>query len=911
MNTKPGMWSYVHIAALLVLAVSVLAPAPAHAAEIIQIRTGQVGGVPGTCPNPDDGFTYLAGPCAAPLRSAPFTAANFAAAAAGPPARVITPILVYLPTLAFDPQARWINPQPQPGCVGGIAASALYAYRFTVNTPCNPTAQVQACWAVDDWLGDPAGNGANPVGIYINGVPLNPGFSGGNYAAETCFSQTTVPVNTGTNYIYVYQRDLGCSVSGLILSVRLSVTSTTCPNILVTKFNDVNGNGIQDGGEAGLPGWQINATGPANLNGTTDANGQVLFTCVPLGTYQVTEVNQPGWIQTYPIGGVQILHVTCGQDYAASFGNRQCNQGQGQCTPLPSCLTAWWPFDECAGTVANEVVANRDGTISGGSSNPTWTGGRWGTPCSIGIPGLPGTQVVTMSNAPEHNFGTGSFTISAWVRTNANDGQIHTILDKRVTPFGTPTGYVLYHVNGILRLQYGSGSGAPITIASTAPPITDGIWHTVGVSVCRNPNNPSANTATLFVDYHNDTFGSASVPAGNLSNTAGLQFGDQCPGFITGIPFSGMIDDVLLFKCCLRPGQIAALHNDFPYCNDNCYVPSILGTAFGTVTTALTLCNYSTTPQTYTWSIAGLPAGSGCSVNGPTWYAPASGTITIPAATSGPACVNIPIMIHLPAGMVPGQTTCYQITTQNNSNGRCCVTRGRIRKTWPWHVYGNPPYYTLPPNTPVSVGFVVRNAGQAGQNFSYQLVGHSSDGDDSNQVVRLNGLPPGIPVTGTLSIAAGDSATVTVQASLDAFQPLNINEIVLSADSDGDGTLEDVTSVALESAPEGSAADVPGTPGQSSFASLADELSAYPNPFHGRTGIQLTLAQSRSSVRVEIYDVGGRLVRSLFDGALAAGIHQFPWDGRDEQGRTSGQGLYFVRVHSGSTGLKTKLIRLE
>jgi hypothetical protein len=885
----------------------------AHALEIIQIRTGQVGGVPGVCPGADDVFTYNPiniPQCATPFRTTPFTAADFAAAAAGPPAKVITPVGAWLPALGADPLARWIDWQPSPGSCFGSSNSALYAVRFVVQTAC-PTAEVNVCWAVDDGLGDvPAWGGPNPVGIYINGLALNPGFSGGAYNAQTCFAQGNVQLNQGVNYMYVYQRDQGCAVAGLLLSARFNVNPGLCPGISVIKFNDMNGDGVQNGSEPGLPGWQINIAGPSTQSQTTGANGQVYFPCLPAGAYTITETPQPGWVQTFPSGGVQTLVIDCGQEYVAYIGNRRCMQSQG-CVPLPSCLSAWFPFDECSGTTANEVMANRDGTIMGGTSNPTWGAGSWGSPCGLNFPGLPGTQQVSVPDYPEHDFGLGSFSIVAWVRTQLNDPVVHSILDKRQLPFMTPTGYSLYLYNGIFRFQYGDGSGPYHTHVSTAPPLGDGQWHLVAVTACRNPNNPASNVVRLIVDGYVDTFTGPSIVAGNLSNTAGLTIGDQCPGFIVGNPFGGAIDGVQLYKCCLSPEQVFALHTDLPYCKLNCYVPKVITAHLGSATTTLTLCNYSLSPQTLTWSIAGLPAGPGCSVNGPTVFSPFSGTVTIPPASGGPSCVNIPITIQLPTGMTFGQTACYQVMTQDRETGRCCVTSGRIRRTWPHHVYADPWFTNTPVGTPVPLHFVVVNGGGGPIDLTYRISDQSTDGDPSNQTVSLNGLPPGEPVFGTLSVASRDSAVVVVDAVQTEFQPLNLHEIVFEADIDGDGTPEDLAVCAMESIPEDATSATPDAPPAIGAAPFVSTLTVAPNPFRGATGIRLALAGAQPNVRVEVFDISGRLVRAIFAGSLEAGSHSFSWDGRDESGRVSSSGLYFVRAQSAVGAVETKLIRLQ
>lgn len=202
---------------------------PARGQEVIHLRTGQVGGAPGLCGQPDDRFRYDPGfapnSCAQPLRNAPFTAADFAAAAAGPTAVVVDPFNPWwLPALPADPLARWIDWQRTGTCNGDVG-SILYACRFTVATPCATAGDISVCWAVDDILGDPVGAGPNPIGVYLNGVALAPAFSGGGLGGQACASQSNVPLIAGDNVLYVYQRDQFCTASGLILGADITVTN--------------------------------------------------------------------------------------------------------------------------------------------------------------------------------------------------------------------------------------------------------------------------------------------------------------------------------------------------------------------------------------------------------------------------------------------------------------------------------------------------------------------------------------------------------------------------------------------------------------------------------------------------------------------------------------------------------------
>jgi hypothetical protein len=96
-----------------------------------------------------------------------------------------------------------------------------------------------------------------------------------------------------------------------------------------TKFNDLNGNGIRDAGEPGLPGWEIHLDGfdgqgnPVNQSVVTDGGGSYVFIVNP-GVYIVSEVQQPGWTQSFPISGVYNIFLTSGEiETGNDFGNFQ------------------------------------------------------------------------------------------------------------------------------------------------------------------------------------------------------------------------------------------------------------------------------------------------------------------------------------------------------------------------------------------------------------------------------------------------------------------------------------------------------------------------------------------------------------------------------------------------------------
>ncbi len=73
---------------------------------------------------------------------------------------------------------------------------------------------------------------------------------------------------------------------------------------------------------------------------------------------------------------------------------------------------------------------------------------------------------------------------------------------------------------------------------------------------------------------------------------------------------------------------------------------------------------------------------------------------------------------------------------------------------------------------------------------------------------------------------------------------------------------------------------------------------AVPNPFNPQTMIHYSLPVS-GHVDLRLYDIQGRLVRSLVDGIRSSGANQARWDGRDDSGRSVASGTYFARLRSG------------
>jgi hypothetical protein len=84
----------------------------------------------------------------------------------------------------------------------------------------------------------------------------------------------------------------------------------------------------------------------------------------------------------------------------------------------------------------------------------------------------------------------------------------------------------------------------------------------------------------------------------------------------------------------------------------------------------------------------------------------------------------------------------------------------------------------------------------------------------------------------------------------------------------------------------------------------------YPNPFNARTEIRFGLDKAQA-VSLDIYDIGGRKVRTLTDSDYEAGVHTIFWDSRNDSGDPVASGTYFYKLTTDSDNLIKKMVLLK
>lgn len=88
------------------------------------------------------------------------------------------------------------------------------------------------------------------------------------------------------------------------------------------------------------------------------------------------------------------------------------------------------------------------------------------------------------------------------------------------------------------------------------------------------------------------------------------------------------------------------------------------------------------------------------------------------------------------------------------------------------------------------------------------------------------------------------------------------------------------------------------------------QLNISPNPFRSTASISFELADPGRTM-VSVYDLSGRIVRTLENSELGTGQHSVVWDGTGENGENLSPGVYMCRIQSGRISETTSLCLLR
>jgi hypothetical protein len=104
--------------------------------------------------------------------------------------------------------------------------------------------------------------------------------------------------------------------------------------------------------------------------------------------------------------------------------------------------------------------------------------------------------------------------------------------------------------------------------------------------------------------------------------------------------------------------------------------------------------------------------------------------------------------------------------------------------------------------------------------------------------------------------------------------------------------------------------DAVGAPNVGPTLSFALGQNA-PNPA-GLVGTRISFALPKAGrAKLQVFDVQGRVVRTLVDGTREAGRHVADWNGRNEEGHEVATGVYFYRLTAGEDSATRKMTFLR
>ena len=84
----------------------------------------------------------------------------------------------------------------------------------------------------------------------------------------------------------------------------------------------------------------------------------------------------------------------------------------------------------------------------------------------------------------------------------------------------------------------------------------------------------------------------------------------------------------------------------------------------------------------------------------------------------------------------------------------------------------------------------------------------------------------------------------------------------------------------------------------------------YPNPFNPKTRIAFSVAQ-QGKVKLSVFDMSGRLIRTLKNAPMGVGNYEAEWDAKDNDGNKVSTGVYLIHFAGGSYTSTQKVLLLK
>lgn len=224
---------------------------------------------------------------------------------------------------------------------------------------------------------------------------------------------------------------------------------------------------------------------------------------------------------------------------ATNFQNKAC-------TPPPLGMVAWWPLDEQTGTTAKDIAGGHNGVFKpapvGGGGPVSVAGSYVGNSLQF-----PFNARVEVPDSPDLNFGTGDFTVDAWVKYTGPSPGYGTIVEKRDM---SQNGYVLRiatpYPKNQPQLQFSIGNTFYQGPDITAPA---GTWFFVAAA---------RKGATVTLSVNNDSISRTNPTTWQASSKYPLWIGFSSGA---GSAVKLAIDEVEVFDRALTQSELQSIVN--------------------------------------------------------------------------------------------------------------------------------------------------------------------------------------------------------------------------------------------------------------------------------------------------------------------------------------------------------------
>ncbi len=480
------------------------------------------------------------------------------------------------------------------------------------------------------------------------------------------------------------------------------------------------------------------------------------------------------------------------------------------CYRPPESMVLWLTFDESAGiTCLNSVGGNNGiryegGTIATAANGPVRTAGQYVGSC-LRFDGA--NDQVRVTDYATINFGTNDFSMDAWVKWDGRPGTRIMVDKRKASPV---TGYSWYLSGGIPALQLADGTAGNFAAASAIP---SNVWTHLAVTVRRSATNGLRFYRDgVLTDSLNPTSRS-----GSLTTTSNLIVGAS---LVAGnAPFPGMLDEIELFRRALSASEIMGLYQAKAKgkCRPSCSLPYVTTICSNSVTLTTLVCNDGATTMDCVVSFNPINPPA-C---GDTSWPPLPGSPPPPYFVYTPTnlhilphqCLPVTVTITRPPGLYSSifaapKNACYTMdlfVPATSEHFSCLGTVQNSKFGCPQIVIGpgNWTNLTFATNIVVHglgtnvVSLKITNPTNAPVTLHPQFVVLDQNQQPDLRVLSLNGLPPGEPVLGQLTLPPDGSADLPVAFSYTDAQPRSPYQLVLLLDIGEGGALVPVASVTI------------------------------------------------------------------------------------------------------------------